>query len=458
MIRGRWAWSAMILTTTGCVGSRPATPTAAAIVAPLDWRSAPSGRVTIGANWWRTLNDPVLDGYVSAALANNVDLAIAASRIDEARAQERLARAQLLPNLDAGASVAHQRSVSAFGQAQVQTVGGPLVSASYDLDLFGRLANGDAAARAALLATSYGRDVVTLAVASSTVSSYIILRALDARLAIARSTLADRAAALKYARRRAEVGYTSRLEWRQAEAEYRATEQLVPQIELAITRQENALRVLIGTVPAEVPRGLPLSDFPVPAVPDGLPADLLRRRPDLAQAEQQLVASDRSLDSARAAFLPDIRLSGSAGAALSTLLTSPVAIWSIGGSILAPLFEGGRLTAQSDAAAARRDQAAFGYRRAALTAFREVEDGLAATQRTAEQLEALRQQRTALAQALRLATNRYNAGYAPYIDQLDAQRGLLTADLSVVQAESDQLTALVQLYQAMGGGWATPPA
>jgi outer membrane protein TolC len=180
---------------------------------------------------------------------------------------------------------------------------------------------------------------------------------------------------------------------------------------------------------------------------------LLRSRPDIAQAEQQMIAADRSLDAARAAFMPDIRLSAAGGYVASTLIPDPVRIFSLGGSILAPLFEGGALRAQADAAAARRDQAAYGYRRTALAAFRDVEDALAAIQRSAEQEKALAGQRDALAIALRLATNRYLAGYASYLDKLDAQRGLLAAELQLVQAHADTLTAQVALYQSLGGGW-----
>jgi outer membrane protein TolC len=184
-----------------------------------------------------------------------------------------------------------------------------------------------------------------------------------------------------------------------------------------------------------------------------LPAALLRGRPDIAQAEQQLVAADRSLDSARAAFMPDIRLSAVGGYVASTLIPDPVRIFSLGGSVLAPLFEGGALRAQADVAAARRDQAAFAYRRAALSAFRDVEDALATIERTAEQEKALTGQRDALSIALRLATNRYQAGYASYLDKLDAQRGLLAAELTLVQIRADRLNAEVALYQSLGGGW-----
>jgi outer membrane protein TolC len=236
-------------------------------------------------------------------------------------------------------------------------------------------------------------------------------------------------------------------------AEYHATAQLVPALELAITRQEDGLSVLLGENPRTLERGVALSALTIPSVPTLLPADLLRRRPDLAQAEQLIVAADRSLDSARAAFLPSIRLGAGGGYVDSTLIQDPVGIFTIGGSCLAPLFEGGRLRAQADAAAARRDQAAYFYRKVALNSFREVEDALAAVQRTSEQELTLRQQRDALARALVQATNRYRAGYSSYLEQLDAQRGLLSADLSLVQANSDRLTAAVSLFQALGGGW-----
>ena len=237
----------------------------------------------------------------------------------------------------------------------------------------------------------------------------------------------------------------------------RATEQLVPALELAVSRQENGLSVLLGENPRAIERGLMLSDLTTPTVPTMLPSELLRRRPDISQAELSIVAADRSLDAARAAFLPSIRLGAAGGYVDSTLIGDPVGIFSVGGSILAPLFEGGRLRAQADFAAARRDEAAYAYRKVALNAFREVEDALAALQRISEQEEVLRQQRDALARALVQATNRYRAGYSSYLEQLDAQRGLLSADLSLVQASNDRLGAAVNLFQALGGGWTASP-
>ncbi len=437
----------------GCIGPRPAAPTASAVAPPPAWRTMLGPGSPIAADWWQAFGDPQLTALVARALADSPDLGSAAARIEEARAQERLARAQLSPNVTAGLPLTEGRTVSAFGTGLDQFGAQPVVQASYDFDLFGRLRNARAAARAQLLATEAARDTVRLALAAGVASGYVTLRALDHRLHIAEQTLAARADALRIARRRADTGYTSHLELRQAEAEYHATEQLVAAARLAVTRQENGLSVLIGGAPGPIPRGLSIDRLVRPAIPDGLPADLLRRRPDLFQAEQALVAADRSLDSARAAMLPSLGLTGSAGVALSNALDNPITLFSIGGSVLAPLFDAGRLRAQADASAARRDQAAFAYRRTALTAFREVDDSLASVRRSGEQAAALAGQRAAQADALRIASNRYRAGYSSYLEQLDAQRGLLNAELALAEAQANQLTAYIALYQAMGGGW-----
>lgn len=446
----------LALTAGACVrpGERAEPPAAATVVAPPGWRTRlPEGGV-VRAAWWQAFGDPALTALVERALAGNLDVAIAAGRVEEARAAEALARAQQRPQVGATVPETQGQALSPLGTATRSIGAQPGISASYDLDLFGRLRQASRAARAQLLASEGARDTVRLATAATAASGYVTLRALDQRLEIARGTLAARADALRIARRRYEAGYSSRLEYRQAQAEYSATQQLVPQAQLAISRQENALSLLVGSVPGGIARGLPLDRLMSPPIPAGLPADLLRRRPDLFQAEQTLAAADRTLDSQRAAFLPNLALTGSAGVVLSTALSDPVGVFSLGASVLAPIFDGGRLRAQQDAAVARRDQAAFTYARTALTAFREVDDALAGVARTGEQAVALAAQTEAARGALQNASNRYRAGYSAYIEQLDAQRSLLTAELTLVQARTDRLTSYVALYQAMGGGWA----
>jgi NodT family efflux transporter outer membrane factor (OMF) lipoprotein len=437
-----------------CLGPRPGPPASAAVNPAAAWRDGtPGGGEAISSRWWQQFGDPVLSETVETALANNVDLAIAASRVEEARAQFRLARSQQLPSVGAVGGGDRDRSVNPFGLGVDQWAATGEVQASFDLDLFGRLAKSTAAARAQLLATKDSRDTVRLAVATSAASGYVTLRALDARLTVLRETLEDRAGALKLTERRASAGYSSRLDLAQAQAEYQATAQLIPAVQLAIARQEDGLSILLGREPGAIARGHPLDAIALPRVPVLLPSRLLATRPDVAAAANQIVAADRSLDAARAAFLPDIKLAASGGAAASSLLVNPISLFSLGGSILAPLFEGGRLHAEADMTRARRDQAAYAYRQVALNAFREVEDGMAAQQRDREQEAALEAQRSALAGALGFADKRYRAGYSPYLELLDAQRALLSVDLALVQSRADRLTATIFLFQALGGGW-----
>lgn len=421
---------------------------------PAAWRTAAAGPTAeIAPEWWRGLGDPVLDGLVAQALAANPDIAVAGARVREARAQEALARAQLLPTLDLGVGASRARSLGPLGTPVTASGAQPVFQAAYEVDLFGRNASELGAARLATAASEAAGDAVRLAVSAATVSGYVTLRGLDARRALAVATVRERTEALRIAGDRARAGYTSQLELRQAEADYRSVTQLVPQIDLAIARQEDALAGLLGLAPQALPRGLALDAMNPLPVPATLPSQLLLRRPDIAQAEWTLAAADRRIAAARARFLPRLNLAASAGAVLSDALPDPVTIWSLGGSVLAPLFQGGRLRAGVDAATAQRDQAAFAYRRTVLTAFREIEDNLAAATRLAAQQTELEAQRAALAEAVRHARNRYEAGYTSYLEQLDAQRSLLGADLALVQVRTDRANAFVALAQAAGGGW-----
>jgi NodT family efflux transporter outer membrane factor (OMF) lipoprotein len=443
----------LVLLVSGCAGPDVETASVPPVQPAPVWRTDAGPTAPIDSVWWRTFGDPALVRLVTRAIANNTDIAIAAARIRDARAQELAARSLLLPSFEASASAARSRSVSPFGSPSDQSAAQPLFLAAYEVDLFGRLADQLAAARAAWIASQTARDAVQLSITAAVASGYVTLRALDARLVVARQTLVSREEALRIARSRADAGYAPLLELRQAEAEYQATAQIIPQVELAVARQENALSQLVGEAPRAIERGADFFALGEPAIPDGLPSELLRRRPDIAQAEFQLVAADASLAAARKRFLPQFRLTGSTGIAFSTLIGDPIGLWSAGGSVLAPLFQGGRLEAQAESAAAQRDLAAVAYRRAALTAFREVDDNLAAVKRLSAQVGHVRAQRDALASAFQLATRRYRAGYSSYLEQLDAQRGLLNAELTLIQARADALVARIALYQAMGGGW-----
>lgn len=453
---------AVILTAlllTSCANPKAPAPPEAAVIVPTGWRSiAASPDAAVDEQWWRSFNDPMLAQLVETALRNNDDIAIAAAHVAEARAEFRFARAQLWPSIGFTGTGGVDRHINpGFGIPQQQTAGEAEIAVSYDLDIFGRLKDSSAAAKANLLATEYARDDIRLAVAASAAYGYITLYSFEARLTVLRETLQAREEELRIARRRAETGYSSKLDLAQADAAYEETLQLIPTTELVISKQEDALSLLLGEDPHAIDCGNDFDGLAPPAVPALVPASVLRRRPDIASAEQELAVADRSLDVARDDFMPDIQLGASGGYVGSTLLSSnPLAIWSIGGGILAPLFSAGRLEAQQDAATARRDQAAFGYRKTALTAFKEVEDALASVQRLGEQEQTLVAQRDAFDRAFTLARNRYRAGYSSYLDQLDAQRELLSAQLALVQAHADRLTAAVQLYQSLGGGWTAP--
>lgn len=437
----------------GCAGPAIETAQVPAVVPPPDWRVDLGRGVPIDAEWWRGFGDPQMSALIDEALARNLDIGIAGARVREAQAQQGLARSALLPTLDAAVGATESRTINAFGKPVEQLAAQPQLQAAWEIDLFGRLSDQESAARSSWLASQAARDSARLSVASATANAYVTLLALDDRLALAKRTAEVRKGSRDLIARRVRIGYSPKLELQQAEVDYQAALLLVPAIEQARARQENALSVLAGRVPGPVERAEGLAALTKPPLPEALPSELLRRRPDLAQAEFQLAATDSNLAAARKRFLPSLRLSASAGAAFSTLLGDPVALFSVGGSILAPLFEGGRLRAGAEAAAAQRDAAAFNYRKVALTAFREVNDALAAVDGLDRQVQVQTAQRDALAEAYRLANNRYREGYSPLLEQLDTQRGLLAAELALIQARSDALNARISLYQALGGGW-----
>lgn len=283
------------------------------------------------------------------------------------------------------------------------------------------------------------------------------LLALDAQLAITRATATSRAEALRLAQDQARIGYTSQLQLTQAQAEYEAVMAAIPELELALRRQENGVSLLAGEMPGAVARAARLQQLRTPPLAAALPSDLLARRPDIAQAALLLAASDASLAARRAEFLPQVALSASLGSLFANGLDyDPVTLWSVGGSVLAPIFSSGRLTAQVDAVTARRDQAAFAYRGTVLAAFNEVEDALGAVARLEQKMQHVQQRRAILERSLGFARDRYDAGYVAYLEVLDAQRNLYQAELEELGLRQNQAVNMVALYRALGGGWSAP--
>lgn len=449
--------AAPALLLAGCMPADVRAPGSAAVVAPADWRDGAASDGRIDPRWWEAFGDPALTRLVDTALANNTDILVAVARIQEARADVRTARAALLPTMDGAAGAQRGRDLGPSGVLTTTAIQ-PEVQVNWQVDLFGRLSRLTDAARLRYVASQADRDATALAIASQVAQAYIALLALDAQLMVSRETVTSRKEALRLATDQASVGYISQFELTQAQSEYQAVEQAIPQLSLALRAQENALGRLVGAMPGPVPRGRSLIDFPVPAVPGTLPSDLLRRRPDIASAELAVAAADARLAANRRAFLPQVALSAGLGQLFVNALDyDPVTIWSVGGSVLAPIFAGGRLTAQVETAAAQRDQAAFAYRGTALAAFAEVETALTGVTRYAEQIDRLHNRRTILQRSVALATDRYHGGYAAYIEQLDAQRNLYATELDAITVRQSQLNNIVLLYQALGGGWSAPP-
>ena len=442
----------------GCAPALRQAPAEAKTELPATWAyQAEGAAATIAAQWWQALGDAELNRYVTAALARNANLQVASTRVAAARAQLAAADAALQPTLGLAASTGVTHSLTAAGITTSRTAQ-PQLQASWEADVWGRLADKIQAADWQYRASQADRDAVALTVAATTAQTYVDLLAREAQLAQTHQTLHTRTEAVKLARDQESVGYSSQLQVSQAQAELESVQQQIPALELAIARQYNALQLLAGDVPARrdtaAASGDAFAALHMPAVPASLPSELLRRRPDLVQAELQLAASDANLRASRAAYLPQVSLSASAGRLFANALGyNPINVWSLGGSVLAPLLDGGRLDAQYDAATAQRDQAAFAYRGAVLTALGDVENALVGVERLQTQMQTAERRRAVLAQTLRYAKDRYEAGYASYLEQIDAQRNLFQAEIELIKLRQNQLDNQIALYRALGGGW-----
>ena len=438
------------------MGPRPHLPPQASINPPATWRETPAAvGGEISPDWWRNFGDPTLTRLVERALANNADLNAAVTRVRAADASVRLARSAEKPSIDLDfLGVGRERTNSSVGGRGLNLSSYNLHAAvAYDADVFGRLADLTGAARSQFLATKAARDAIQIAIIADTVTAYSSMLELDATRAIAQHTLDSRRQQLRLLQHQLAEGYVQAIDVSQASSSVHDVEQQLAQIDLDLREQENGLSVLIGDAPAEIQRGRALVELSMPEVPATVPAQVLRQRPDIYAAEQQIVAADHSLDLARAAFMPNIQLNATGGRLDADFLPGPLQVWSFATSVLAPIYEGGKLRANQDLAAAQRDQAAFNYRKSALTAFQEVEDALAAC-RILEYKELANQAEVDDdADTLRLARRRFEHGYSTYLEVLDAERTLLAAQLALVRTRADRFAAHVKLYKALGGGW-----
>ncbi len=431
--------------------------------APPSWRvTEAEAKDAANTAWWEQFDDPVLDNLVRAALRENLDLRIATARIDEFAGRYGVARADLFPQAGASAEAGRQRTTEETGNAVPSTFNSTLdfysaaLNASWEIDIWGRIRRATESARAALLSSREGRRAVILSLVGSVAGSYVNLRDLDRQLEIANETAKSRGDSLALFKLRFEGGVTSEVEYMQVKSLYEEAMATIPALQKAIAQQENALSLLLGRNPGPIPRGRTIGELPVPAIPAGLPSELLTRRPDILAAEQNLVAANANVGVAKAAYYPAISLTGFLGSAstdLSDLFTGPAKVWSYSAAVSAPIFTAGKIAGNVRANEAVREQTLADYRKTIQQAFREVDDALVDQARTREQLAAQASQVQALQRYLTLAQLRFDSGYTSYLEVLDAQRSLFAAQLGHAQNQGVLLQAMINLYKAMGGGW-----
>ncbi|HSZ62930.1 MAG TPA: efflux transporter outer membrane subunit [Terriglobales bacterium] len=408
--------------------------------------------------WWEVFQDPELQSLIRTALKNNYDVRIAATRVLQAQAQVGITRANQLPTLSAGGNVTSQQSpqlgpIPAYELTQGQVA----ASAAWDLDFWGKYRRATEAARANLLANQWAQKEVMSTLVANLATAYFQLRQYDLELEISQNTLSSRRDSLKLTQTLEQHGINSLLDVRQSEQLVYTAATEVPDLERQIAQEENAISILLGKNPGDVPRGLKLTQQPhSPEVPAGIPSALLERRPDIHQAEANLIAANAQIGVARAAYFPDIALTATAGyqsPALTNLFTGPAGIWNMAASLTQPIFQGGRLKNNVRLAQAERDQMVLTYQQTIQGAFRDVSNALVAYRKDQETRAQQEHLLESARDAARLSQVRFNAGTTDYLEVLTNETNSFSAELALAQAQSNELIALVQLYQALGGGW-----
>jgi len=453
--------AALAVLAAGCAVTSPQLPRG--IDMPAAWNEpAPAEIQPLVTDWWRAFNADELSGLVAQSLAGNPDLAIAAERIRQAEATLQIAGASLFPTLDLTAGTAQAGTRPKGGPTATARSTEAFLSASYELDLWGKYASITRSADESLRATRFDYETVQLTLVASVATTYFDVLTFRDRLAIARETLAIAERILGVVESRARHGAASQLDLSRQQTAVLQARAIIPPFELGERQALNALALLVGRPPEGFSvAGRSVVQLPVPGVEPLLPADVLVRRPDIAAAEAQLAGANADLAAARAALLPSIRLTGSAGLASDALLSigsSPATIYSIAASLLQPIFDGGRLRGQVDFTKSRERELVEAYRRAILAALTDVENALVAANRTAEQEALQAQARDGAQRTLRLAEIRYREGVDDLLSVLDAQRTLFQSQDLLAQIRFARLASSVSLFRALGGGWEAPAA
>ncbi|HXX27119.1 MAG TPA: efflux transporter outer membrane subunit [Terriglobales bacterium] len=408
--------------------------------------------------WWEVFEDPKLQGLIRTALRNNYDVRIAAARVVEAQAQLGITRADQFPSLSAGGNISSQQSPKIGPIPAYEVTQGELAaSAAWNLDFWGKYRRATEAARASLLANEWAQKAVMATLVANLATSYFELRQFDLELEISKRTLSSRRESLEMTQALEQHGINSLLDVRQSEQLVYTAATDVPDFERQIAQEENAISILLGNNPGDIPRGLKLTEQPhAPDVPAGIPSSLLERRPDIREAEENLIAANAQIGVARAAYFPQISLTGTAGfesPALTSLFTGPAGLWNLAGSFTQPIFEGGRLKSNLRLAEAQHEQMILTYQETIQGAFRDVANALVAYRKNRE----LRVEQEHLVESARdaahLSHTRFDAGTTDYLEVLTNETNSFSAELGLAQAQANELIAMVELYQALGGGW-----
>lgn len=417
---------------------------------------------TADSEWWKQYGDPVLDQLISDALVNNWNAQIAAANVQAAAGILTTTRAPIFPQLGYGAESGRARYTESGdgaitpGAVNPQSFNQAAFTASWEIDLWGRLRRQTEAAQANLLATEEARRGVILTLVSSVANSYLQLRGLDQQLEVASKTKDAYAQSLKYFELQYQYGQTSEMTVAQARSQYETAASQVPLIQQQIVQLENALSLLVGRNPGTVPRGRTLAEMGVPGVPAGLPSQLLERRPDIMQAEQQLIAANAQIGAAKALYFPSISLTGAFGGSssdLSDVFSSSAKTWNFTGAVTGPIFTAGLISGQVAQAEANQQAALANYQQVIQAAFGDVSNALSARQQLALQVASQQRQVDALRNYAKLARLQYDGGYSPYSTVLQAEQQLFPAELTLAQTRADNAAALANIYKAMGGGW-----
>ena len=414
----------------------------------------------VNTQWWTQFDGDVLNKLIDEALRANLDVRIAAARVEQFAARLNITRSDFFPQVGYGVSGDRQgisdNKAAGIGIDSITTSYEATINVGWELDVWGRIRRASEASRAQLLASEDSRRTVIMSLVSSVATSYVSLRRLDRQLEIANRTRNLRAESLRLFELQFNGGVIGQLQLSQIQSEYELAASAVPVIERDIAVLENLISVLLGRNPGPVPRGKTIDKLTYPQVPESVPSQLLLSRPDIRKAEEDLISNNALIGVARAAYFPSISLTGLAGFVsgdLDAWFDSDSVAWAAGGALAGSIFTGGRISGNVQQAEALQQQSLFSYQQTIITSLKEVEDALISTQKAREKLLSDGRRVDALTEYARIARLRYDNGYTSYIEVLDSERSLFSAQLTYVDTQKDIYVGLINTYKAMGGGW-----